>query len=84
MCDADHDYLGRPDYHVIAKKLRKEMEDFDRSFSDKEWIEYQIKFLEKEHVYHTETAQNIRAYGKNARLEDLKKSLLEMTEIQEK
>ena len=75
MCDADHDYLGRPDYHVIAKKLRKEMEEFGKSFTDIEWINYQIYFLENLHVYHTETAQNIRSFGKSARIEDLKKKL---------
>lgn len=78
MCDADHDYLGRPDYHVIAKKLRLEMSDFNHSFGDREWIEYQLNFLEKIHVYHTETAQNIRSFGKNARIEDLKKKLSEL------
>ena len=75
MSDADHDYLGRPDYHVIAKKLRREMECFGMSFSDKDWILYQLEFLQNKHTYHTETAQNIRAYGKSVRIEDLKKKL---------
>jgi class 3 adenylate cyclase/predicted metal-dependent HD superfamily phosphohydrolase len=78
MCDADHDYLGRPDYHVIAKKLRNELEIFGFTYSEEEWISKQIDFLENEHVYHTETARNIRQYGKNVRIEDLKKRLNNM------
>ena len=75
MCDADHDYLGRPDYHVIAKKLRRELEDFSATFTDKEWIEYQIDFLDNHHHYYTDTAKNIRLDGKLARIEDLRKKL---------
>lgn len=80
MCDADHDYLGRPDYHVIAKKLRQELETFGETYTEEGWIEKQIDFLENEHVYHTETAQNIRAYGKNVRIEDLKRKLNKLKE----
>ena len=75
MCDADHDYLGRPDYHVIAKKLRAELSDFETSFTDEEWIEYQIQFLENVHQYYTETAKNIREEGKKARIAELKMNL---------
>jgi class 3 adenylate cyclase/predicted metal-dependent HD superfamily phosphohydrolase/ActR/RegA family two-component response regulator len=75
MCDADHDYLGRPDYHVIAKKLRAELSDFETSFTDEEWIEYQIQFLENVHQYYTETAKNIREQGKKARIAELKMNL---------
>ena len=75
MCDADHDYLGRPDYHVIAKKLRVELNDFETSFTDEQWIKYQIQFLEKDHKYYTETANNIREHGKKARIAELKLNL---------
>lgn len=75
MCDADHDYLGRPDYHSIATKLRIEMLNFGTNFTDKEWCEYQLNFLENHHRYYTETAQNIREYGKKARILDLHKQL---------
>lgn len=80
MCDADHDYLGRPDYHSIAKKLRIEMENFGTSMGEKEWCEYQLKFLEGHHKYYTETAQNIRQYGKNSRILDLKRKLDSLNE----
>jgi class 3 adenylate cyclase/predicted metal-dependent HD superfamily phosphohydrolase len=73
MCDADHDYLGRPDYSSIAKKLRSELKDFGTEFSELEWIDFQLNFLENKHHYYTETAQNIRNHGKKARILDLKK-----------
>ena len=72
MSDADHDYLGRPDYLSISKKLRQEMSDFGRDFEDIEWLDFQINFLENGHNYHTETAKNIRNQGKKARVIDLK------------
>ncbi len=72
MCDADHDYLGRPDYHSVVNKLRDEMAHFERTFDDLEWIDYQLNFLENQHVYYTETAQNLRDFGKSARIHDLK------------
>lgn len=75
MCDADHDYLGRPDYHIISKKLREEMSEFGINMSDKEWIEYQLNFLENQHTYYTETAKNIRTYGKLSRISDLRGQL---------
>ena len=73
MCDADHDYLGRPDYHDIAKKLRKEMSDYGTEFTDEEWIEFQLHYLEDKHEFYTESAKNIRLQGKSARIRELKK-----------
>lgn len=72
MCDADHDYLGRPDYHDIAKKLRKEMSDYGNPMSDLDWIEFQLHYLQDQHHFYTDTANNIRLHGKNARIQDLK------------
>jgi class 3 adenylate cyclase/predicted metal-dependent HD superfamily phosphohydrolase/ActR/RegA family two-component response regulator len=83
MVDADHDYLGRPDYHVIAKKLRAELENYGQSFNEEDWILFQLEFLENHHDYHTETAQNIRSYGKSVRIEDLKKKLKNIHDNQE-
>lgn len=72
MCDADHDYLGRPDYHDIAKKLRKEMEDYGCKFTDLEWIDFQINYLDTDHEFYTESAKNIRLQGKNTRIKELR------------
>lgn len=75
MCDADHDYLGRPDYNQISKKLRKELEAFGQTFTDKEWYHFQLHFLENIHEFHTETAKNLRQNGKENRIADLKRKL---------
>ena len=75
MCDADHDYIGRPEYHIIAKKLREELALNKKVFTEREWIEFQLEFLENQHVYYTETANNIRSISKNTRIKELKKQL---------
>lgn len=76
MCDSDHDYLGRPDYHNIAKKLRKEMSDYGKSFTDIEWIDFQLHYLAVKHVYYTDSAKNIRQQGKNIRIKELEEQRL--------
>lgn len=73
MVDSDYDYLGRPDYHVIVKKLRQELADYGTEMSDTEWLSYQLNFLENIHEYFTVSAKNIRNYGKSVRINDLKK-----------
>lgn len=75
MCDADHDYLGRADYYNVSKKLRVEMENYGKFMSEKEWIEFQLAYLEKTHRYYTETAKNIRVQGKKYRIAELKAQL---------
>lgn len=75
MCDADHDYLGRPDYFHIANRLRVELVSQEQEMSDHEWIEFQLNYLENVHVYFTETAKNIRYLGKQSRITELKNQL---------
>lgn len=81
MCDADHDYLGRADYNNVSKKLRAEMENFGKSMSDLEWIEFQLNYLENIHRYFTETAKNIRIQGKKTRISELKHELTVLKQI---
>jgi adenylate cyclase len=71
MCDADHDYLGRADYYVVAGKLRLEMENHDITMTEKEWLQFQIDFLKNDHRYYSITALNIRDKGKQNRLVEL-------------
>lgn len=59
MSDADYDYLGRSDVEQIATTLQKELYEQDFKYSDKEWNEIQIKFLEK-HLYYTESSLALR------------------------
>ncbi len=72
MCDADHDYFGRADYADVSKKLRTEMENIGESMTDLEWLDFQLNYIELKHEYYTETARNIREYGKKARIQELK------------
>lgn len=75
MCDADHDYLGRPDYHGIAKRLREELKAFGTEMNEVEWLNFQINYLRDTHVYYTNTGTNIRKAGKLARIADLEQRL---------
>lgn len=75
MCDADHDYFGRADYYAVSKKLRLELENYGKEMTNKEWVVYQLNYLENIHEFYTDTAKNIRQYGKNLRIQELKKIL---------
>ncbi|MFT4602096.1 MAG: adenylate cyclase [Arenicella sp.] len=76
MCDADHDYLGRVDYHVIALNLFKEKAAFGEELTEKQKIEMQVNYLQNRHVYYTTSAINLRGPGKEARIAELKKRLV--------
>ena len=78
ICDADHDYLGRADYYVVASKLKEEMIAFGHDLSEEEWIQMQIRFLGEQHQFYTVTALNIRQKGKMNRLAELKTALTEL------
>lgn len=72
MRDADHDYLGRADYKLIASRLRSELSVINGiNMDEKEWVEFQLNYLKNKHIYFTETAKNIRNSGKNARINEL-------------
>ena len=57
LCDADLDYLGRPDFFRIGDELFAEMKRFGRLSTEREWNELQVSFLQG-HTYFTAT--NIR------------------------
>ncbi len=79
MVDADHDYLGRADYYIIASRLRNELAHFGSEMDDKVWIEFQLKYLSTIHRYHTETATNIRLQSKKTRIHELQLQLEKYT-----
>jgi len=72
LCDAEHDYLGRADYHFIARNLRSELANFGKHMTDLEWIDLQLNYLEKQHKYYTVTSKNMREKGKLKRIKELK------------
>ncbi len=78
LCDADHDYLGRPDYYNVSDKLRKELSNYGETFTEKEWVQYQLDYLILEHRFYTDTAKNIRLQGKKARISELKQKLIDL------
>jgi predicted metal-dependent HD superfamily phosphohydrolase len=78
ICDADHDYLGRADYYMVAQKLREEMAVFGQVMTDEEWLKFQLAYLEGEHSFHTATSKNIRERGKQNRIAELKIKLKEL------
>jgi predicted metal-dependent HD superfamily phosphohydrolase len=80
MCDADHDYLGRPDYYTIANKLREELKNQGRTFTEYDWLNFQLNYLSHVHRYHTDTAKNIRLSGKQLRIAELRNSLQTLLE----
>jgi predicted metal-dependent HD superfamily phosphohydrolase len=75
LCDSDLDYLGRSDYHDLASKLREELKNFGQEFEEKDWILFQLHFLESSHHYYTQSAIQIRGYYKKKRILELKKKL---------
>lgn len=75
IADADLDYLGREDYDVLSNKLYQEFIYFDFVSDYKEWLNLQIKFLEK-HKYHTHFAKTHRQGLKAKKLKELKDALL--------
>ncbi len=67
ICDADLDYLGRDDFHIIADRLRKELKEHGKINSDRFWDELQVKFLSA-HKYFTATAHTSREEKKQKNL----------------
>lgn len=72
LCDADLDYLGRPDFFMIAHQLKYEwdMLEFNPTTLG-EWYKIQIDFLTK-HTYFTRSALALREDYKQKNLEEIK------------
>jgi predicted metal-dependent HD superfamily phosphohydrolase len=79
VCDADSDHIGRPDYFSVIQRLRNEMENFDQKYSDDEWMNLQLSFLENDHRFYTNVARNLRNKGKINRISELKNKLTEVS-----
>jgi predicted metal-dependent HD superfamily phosphohydrolase len=72
LCDADLDYLGRPDYFAVSQHLRKEWEVLGiNKFSQHQWYIYQEEFLQS-HKYFTRAAIQSRNEGKYLNLKKVK------------
>ncbi|SHM13737.1 HD domain-containing protein [Hymenobacter psychrotolerans] len=75
LCDADLDYLGRPDFWPISQSLRDEL--FARGIvgSEQAWQRMQLRFLQQHH-YWTPSAISRREAGKQVRIREVE-ALLE-------
>lgn len=51
LCDADLDYLGRPDFFRIGATLFSEFKHYGLLNTEREWNELQVRFLEKHHYF---------------------------------
>lgn len=71
ICDADLDYLGRDDFFLIGKTLRKEFLHFKIVLTNQDWEKLQLKFL-RSHYYHTSSSQRLREPVKQINLLKLK------------
>ncbi len=76
LCDADLDYLGRPDFFPIGDLLYLEMKAHGTMGSRREWNELQERFISK-HVYFTETSRELRGPVKRKHLEWVRRWLKE-------
>ncbi len=74
LCDADLDYLGRPDFFMIAQRLRYEWELIGNFFDLPKWYELQFNFLNN-HKYYTRAARLLRNEGKEKNLAEVRKIL---------
>jgi uncharacterized protein len=68
ICDADLDYLGRPDFFINGKKLFNEFIIQKIVSDERDWNLFQIRFLE-EHHYFTKTSIERRTAQKQIHLQ---------------
>lgn len=59
LCDADLDYLGRPDFFRIGATLFTEFMHYGVVRTEREWNELQVRFLTK-HQYFTAYSKRVR------------------------
>ncbi len=70
ICDADLDYLGRPDFYPIARSLFDELRAYQIIDDERAWNKIQVKFL-SDHRFWTATNQREREPEKRRRLAEL-------------
>lgn len=80
ICDADLDYLGRPDFFTRSEKLYAELMLLGDISSRKEFLQMQLQFLAA-HRYFTATANRLRNKQKEEHLNKLRKSYSDIQNI---
>lgn len=79
LCDADLDYLGRPDFWPISNTLRAELQARGLGTDDHIWQQSQVDFLSQHH-YWTVAATARREAAKQARLAEARAQLAATSE----
>ncbi|RSK36015.1 HD domain-containing protein [Hymenobacter metallilatus] len=74
LCDADLDYLGRPDFWPISQTLFEELTVRGLMPNEMAWLQLQVEFLST-HRYWTPSATIRREAQKQARLAEVQKRL---------
>lgn len=74
IADSDLDYLGTSSYYKIGNKLYKELLAYNRITNEKEWDQFQVKFLQN-HRFHTPFAIKHREPVKQKYLNEIKEKL---------
>lgn len=74
LCDADLDYLGRPDFWPISQTLFEELQARDLILDEQTWLRVQEQFLGS-HQYWTSSATQWRETEKQARLAEVQERL---------
>ena len=77
LCDADLDYLGRPDFWPVSQTLFEELTLRHLMPDETAWLELQVSFLSTHH-YWTPTATARREAEKQARLAEVHTRLAEV------
>lgn len=71
LCDADLDYLGRPDYYPKGELLFNEFRAYGMIEDERDWNVLEVSFIEN-HQYFTQTSQHLREDRKRKYLEELR------------
>ncbi|WP_207430246.1 HD domain-containing protein [Sabulibacter ruber] len=74
ICDADLDYLGRPDFYSIGETLFQEFLCYGIVQEEAQWNKVQLKFLES-HGFFTSYSKNNRETVKKQHLEVIRQKV---------
>jgi uncharacterized protein len=80
ICDADLDYLGRPDFYLIGEGLYQEFLWQGIVTNALEWNRVQVQFL-KNHCYFTTSSKKRREEQKQVYLEQIKMKVAQLERL---
>jgi len=80
MADSDLDYLGHENFWDRSTDFRRELENYGKKFSEEEWYEYQLSFMEA-HKYFTESERKLRNAAKEQHVMEIQQMLDKVKQI---